>query len=190
MVDMIERTETGTTAPERPSTARWFLVGLLALAALLAYGSNAYLASSAIDATAKTFDRTRMPGTITTTMHPGPWRVWLEGPGTIDTVEVTDGSGRSIDVSAGDGDTNYRHDGFEAQSVATFTIPRGGLSPDVRVTVTGAGDVPETTFAVGPADEFDYVRLADYGTTLTIALTLLVAAAIAVLPILRSRRRT
>jgi hypothetical protein len=163
------------------------LVAMAVLAALIAYGANAFLTAGAIDATANSFERTRLPGTITT-MHPGEWRVWLEGPGTMDAVEVCDGSGRPIEVRDGDGDTNYNHGGFEARAVASFTIPRGGLSPDVRVTVTGSAETPETSFAVGPADDFDYVRPAYYATVAVIALILLVGAAIAVAPILRNRR--
>lgn len=177
------------TPPSRPAASRWVLVAMSVLAALVAYGANAYLSAAAIDATANSFDRARLPGTVTATMHPGEWRVWVEGPGTVDAVEVVDGSGRPIEVGDGDGDTTYRHGGFDARAVASFTIPRGGLSPDVRVTVTGSAETPETSFAVGPADDFDYVRPSYYATVLAIALILLVAAAIAVLPILRGRRK-
>ena len=172
----------------RPPVERWILVGMLVLAALVSFGANAYLSSAAVDATAGSFARARMPGTITTTMHPGEWKVWLEGPGTVDRVEVVDGQGRSIEVDQHLGDIDYRHDGFEARPVASFTVPRGGLSAGVVVTVTGSADVIETAFAVGPSDEFGYVDLARYGTVLVIGLILLVAATIIVVPILRSRR--
>ena len=189
MVDTrMTQQETTPTSPPRPPASRWMLVAMSVLAALITYGANAYLSAAAIDATADSFDRARVPGTVVATMHPGEWRVWLEGPGTIDAVQVVDGSGRSIEVGNGDGDANYRHGGFDSRAIASFTIPRGGLSPDVRVTVTGRAETPETSFAVGPADEFSYVRPADYATVLAIALILLVAAAIAVVPILRSRR--
>lgn len=184
----VAQKETNLVPPPRPPALRWVLVAMALLAALIAYGANAYLTSGAVDATANSFDRADLPGTITATMHPGEWRVWLEGPGTVESIDVIDGSGRPIEVRDGDGDTSYRHGGFESIAVASFTIPRGGLSPDVKVTVIGSAETPETSFAIGPADDFDYVRPAYYATVLVIALILFVAAAIAVMPVLRSRR--
>ena len=172
----------------RPPATRWVLVAMSVMAALVAYGANSYLSSAATDATANSFDRARPPATIAATMHPGEWRVWLEGPGTVDAVEIVDGNGRPIEVRDGDGGISYHHDGFESRVVASFTIPRGGLFPDVRVRVTGIAESPETTFAVGPADDFDYVRPARYATILAIGLMLLVGGAVAVAPILRRRR--
>lgn len=185
-----QQVRTAPTSVRRPPASRWVLVAMSVIAALIAYGANALLSTAAIDATADSFDRTRLPGTVTVTMRPGEWRVWLEGPGAVEAVEAVDGSGRPIEVRMGDGDSTYHHGGSESRAVASFTIPRGGLSPDVRVTVTGTVESPETSFAVGPADAFDYVRPADYATILAITLVLLVAAAIAVAPILRSRRFT
>lgn len=190
MVDtrMAREGTTDPTSPPRPTASRWVLVAMCVLAALIAYGANAYLSSAAIDASAESFTRARLSGTVTVTMRPGEWRVWLEGPGSVDAVQVVDGSGRPIEVRDRNGDTDYRHGGLDARAVASFTIPRGGLSPDVRVTAIGSAETPETMFAVGPADEFGFVRPVYYATVLVIALILLVAAAIAVIPILQGRR--
>lgn len=170
--------------------SRYALVALLVLGALLSLATDTFITSGAIDATAKTFMRTSLPGTITADLHPGTWNVWLEGPGVIDHVTVVDSSGRAIDVRMGGGGVSYTRDGFTAAEVASFDIPRGGMMSGVRITATGTPDVRETTFAIGPADEFHYVDLAHYGTAAAILIDLLVIGLLIVVPILRYRRRT
>ena len=179
----------GRTA-ERPLRSRYVLVALLALGALVAFGTDAFISSAAIDATAKSFTRSAIPGAVTTSLHPGPWNVWLEGPGTIDDVRVTDASNRAIEVRMQGGGTSYTRDGFTAERVASFDIPRGGMSEGVRIEVTGTPGVPESAWAVGPADEFSYVDIARAGTFVVILIDLAVMAAIVVVPIVRRRRRT
>lgn len=188
-----------TTAPptpdplprvDRPLRSRYALVALLVLGALLAFATDAFITSAAIDATAKTFNRSSVPGTITTSLHPGTWNVWLEGPGTVDDVLVTDSSGRAIEVRMQNGGTSYTRDGFTATRVASFEIPRGGMSTGVRIEVIGRAEFPEVAFAVGPADEFRYVDVARYGTIAVIAIDLLAIALIIAVPIIRYRRRS
>lgn len=180
----------GTRTTIRPDRSRYVVVALLVLGALIAFGTSAFITSAAIDATAKSFARSTIPGTVTTDLHPGMWNVWLEGPGAIDEVRVTDATGRTIDTRLGGGGTSYNRDGFTASKVASFEIPRGGLMSAARITVSGRADEPEAAFAVGPADEFRYVDIARYGTVTVIAIDLLAVALIVVVPIVRARRRS
>lgn len=177
------------SAPTRPRPARYLLVALLVLGALVAIASNALLSSAAIDATAKSFARSPLPGTITTDLHPGTWNVWREGGGTVDAVTVVDPSGRTFEVRLGDDGSTYRYNGMESTKVASFDVPRGGQVIDARVTVSGTGEMGDTTVAVGPADEFSYVDRAKYGTIVVVLIDLVVIALIVVAPILWTRRR-
>lgn len=179
----------GAPTARRPDRSRYVIVALLVLGGLIAFGTNAFITSAAIDATAKSFARSTIPGTITTDLHPGTWNVWLEGPGTIDDVRVTDRSGATIDVRMGGGGTGYTRDGFTASKVASFEIPRGGMMSGARIAVNGSAEFPEVAFSVGPADEFGYVDIARYGTVVVIAIDLLAIALIVIVPIVRARRR-
>lgn len=182
-------TPTGGARVERPLRSRYVVVVLLVLGALVAFGTNVFIVSGAIDATAKSFARSSIPGTITTDLHPGTWNVWLEGPGTIDTVTVTDASGRAFDVRMGGGGTSYNRSGFTASKVASFEVPRGGMVTKARVTASGTSGTPESAFAVGPADEFGYTDIAKYGSIVVIVIDLVAIALIVAVPIIRHRRR-
>lgn len=173
----------------RPSKWRYALVVLLGFAGLLTLVANEFLVSAAQEATADSFPRSPVPGSITADLHPGTWYLWLEGPARIDEVTATDRSGRSLEVETVEDGTAYTHDGLLSEPVARFEVPRGGMMEDVTVRIAGVPDFSDVRFALGPPDDFSYVSIARALTITSIVIIVAVILTIIIAPVLVRRRR-
>jgi hypothetical protein len=175
-----------------PLRSRYLLAALLVLVALVTFVLWSFLAMAAIDATADNYLRGDLPGELTSDFHPGTWNVYAEGPVTVTGITVTDAEGTAVTVTTGDGsDMDYDRWGSSATLAGSFDVPRGGMSGEMRIKVTGSAESGgEATFAVSADDELDYLRLQHWGMVALLAVNLGAAVAIIITPIIRRRRHT
>jgi hypothetical protein len=168
------------------------LAALLVLVALATFVLWALLVGVAADATADSFERGDVPGEVTTDLHPGTWNLYAEGPVTIQDVTATRKDGRPVQVTEhSPTGADYDRGGSQARLVADFDIPLGGMSGELTVAVTGTTEPgAEGAFAVGAADEFDFLGIQRWAMVALLAVNLTAAVLIGVVPIIRRRRHT
>lgn len=173
-----------------PLRSRWVLSALLVVVALVCVVMWGLLTLWATDATGKAFARADLPGELTTDLHPGVWKVYAEGPAAVDRVTVAYPDGRPVEVDRVDGaGSAYDRGGFTAIPVATFELPLGGEWPDMEISVTGSAEDPDTTFAVGAADELTPMDQQRWGMLALLVVNVGAALAIGVVPLVRRRRQ-
>ena len=178
------------TAVVRPLRSRWLLAALLVIVALATAVLWAFLTKAAVDATADAFLRGDVPGELTADLHPGTWNIYAEGPVTIRDLTVTHADGRPVPVTehppTGAG---YERGGTQANLIAEFDIPIGGMSGELRIAATGTTEPgAEGAFAVGAADEFGVIGFQRWGMVALLAVNLSAAVLVVVMPIVRHRR--
>ena len=176
----------------RPLRSRWLLAALLVLVALATVVMWAFLTKATVDATADSLLRGDVPGGLTADLHPGTWNIYAEGPVTIRDVTVTHADGRPVPVTerrpTGAG---YERGGNEANLMAEFDIPVGGMSGELRIAATGTTEPgAEGSFAVGAADEFGVIGFQRWGIVALLTVNLSAAVLVVVVPIIRHRRHS
>ncbi len=175
-------------APEavrsRPPRARYILVVLLPVTALVAAGFWLYAAERAVSATADAFARGFVPGQVTLSGHPDTWFVYATGATTAADVQVTGPDGRAIPVSASAAGT-YRSGGREFRAVGRFNVEPGEIG-DLRVAV--AGTPGDEYFAVGNFDVNGFMRPQLWTMGVLLIVNIGSAVAVAVAPAVRRRR--
>ncbi len=173
-----------------PLRSRWLLATALVLVALATFVLWAVLARVATDATADSFLRTEVPGELTTDLRPGTWNVYAEGPVTVQEVTVTRDDGRPVKVTEhSPTGAGYDRGGSQADVVAEFDIPLGGMSGELTIAVSGTTERgAEGAFAVGAADEFDFLGIQRWAMVALLAVNLTAAVLIGVVPFVRRRR--
>jgi hypothetical protein len=173
----------------RPLRSRYLVAALLILVAVVAASMWAMLSIAATDSAGRSFERSDVPGDLTLDLHPGTWNIYLEGPASIDAIKVTDADGTPVAVNTAELDgATYNHGGFRTEQIASFEIPLGGTASQMQIAVTGIAQDPDTTFAVGAADDVGDLGVQTWGMVALLVVNIGAAVAIVITPIVRRRR--
>ena len=174
--------------PFRPLRARYILVGLLPLVALVAASFWLYAVGTTVSAKFDTFTTADIPGRATVSVRPGTWYIYATTGSTINTIQVTDPSGRSLPVKASSAGTiTGARGGMDFHAVGQFTVEVGQVG-DALVTVDGTDPFRNGSFATG-AFSINGFQGPQFGVVAALVVVNIGAAvAIVVVPIVRARR--
>lgn len=187
---------TSSAAPARlpalkPSRMRYVLVALLPIVALVCAVLWGYAVYETVGASTDNLVRGSVPGEITMDLHPGTWYIYAEGSATVQSIRVTDQDGQPVAVKPSSAGT-YDRGGSQARAVGQFEVkpgPSAGGVHRIAVTGTGTGD-PPGDFAVGTFSVNGFMQPQLWGIGALLLVNVGSAIAIAVVPIIRARRRT
>lgn len=170
----------------RPLRSRYVLVVLLPLVALVAVVLWALTADARATASAETYPRSDIPGSITVQPRAGTWFVYAEGATRDFDVEVVAPDGTQVPVRELQAGGVYEIRGTQAEAVASFDVP---AMTDTGYTVRAVGSPdPQATFAVGDDDLIGWTRLSQVAGLALLLVNAGAAVAIVVVPIARYRR--
>ncbi len=172
----------------RPLRARYILVVLLPVAALVAALFWLYTVNEAVGAKFDAFTRGDIPGQATVWVSPGTWYIYATTGSAIESIQVTDPSGKSLPVKASSAGAVYGARGgrdFHAVGQFTVKVPQVG---DARVAVTGTDTFGGGSFAVGDFNVNGFQRPHLWAAAALLVINVGAAVAIVVVPIVRARR--
>jgi hypothetical protein len=153
-------------------------VFLLPLAALVAATFWYHATDTAVRASTAQFVGGDVPGQVTVSVHPATWYVYAASDTTVETIHVTDPSGRSIPVKSSSAGT-YMSGGREFRAVGQFDVKIGQIG-DCRVAVAGSQPSGIGGFAVGEfsVNSFQHLQLWTIGALLVVNVGAAVAIAL------------
>lgn len=171
----------------RPSNARFVLVVLLPVMALVAAVFWLFTVDRAVSATTDHFTVGYVPGTVTVNAHPDTWYIYATTGSDVGKIQVTDPSGQPIPVKASSAGS-YMSGGRDYRAVGQFSL-RPGQIGDFRVAVSsnrpsGFGD----QFAVGNFSVNGFRNPQLWAVAALEVVNFGAAIAIALWPVLRGRR--
>jgi hypothetical protein len=180
------KAQAASSARVGPRRARYWIVALLPIVAILSAILWSWATYEAIGAKTDSFTRGPVSGELTVQVHPDTWYVYAEQGATIRDVSVTDQNGNVVALtktSAG----GYDRGGVPARCVGKFEVPRGEVG-SVRIAATGTDPSGWGTLAVGNFNIDGFRRIHRWGIMALLAVNMGSSLAIAFVPIIRRRR--
>ncbi|MEI8081372.1 MAG: hypothetical protein WCI74_05950 [Actinomycetes bacterium] len=173
----------------RPLRARYWLVAVLPLVAVVCVVMWGFSTLVAVSATAEGFSRGDVPGEVTIRARPGTWYVYSEGGAAVNEVSVLAPNGSLVPVTMTAAGPGYDWGGVQGYSVGTFEVPVGMMG-SYRIVVKGSGDeFGNGNFAVGTFDIASFVIKQQWGMLALLVVNIGAGLAIAFVPIIRRRHR-
>ena len=170
----------------KPPKSRYLLVVLLPLVALFTVVAWGFTSSWAASDMSQAWDRADVPGQLVLELHPGTWYIYQEATLSAPTFRVLGPGGTPVVVEPASGG-DYTNGGSGGSLAARFEVPPGVTTGGQYTIVADSRDV-QGEFAVTDVDVAGRQRVEQIAQWILLAVNVGAAIAIAVVPIVRSRR--
>ena len=170
----------------KPLKSRYLLVVLLPLVALFTVVAWGFTSSWAASDMSQAWDRADVPGQLVLDLHPGTWYIYQEATLSAPTFRVLGPGGTPVAVDPASGG-DYSSSGSGGSLAARFEVPPGVTAGGRYTIVADSADV-QGEFAVTDVDMAGRQRVEQIAQWILLAVNVGAAIAIAVVPVVRSRR--